>query len=134
MCKYVLGLNYLIKFFLGDNLNEAAGPTILRGIIPCGSVNYIWYLCSLKVFDYRGESMGKRCGRWPIFSLQSPQHIIESPYNVTIRFISDESETYRGFKAEWSTISSESTYCTYFGLIITVCILLFLVDLCNLFM
>ena len=60
--------------------------------------------------DYRGQSMGKRCGRWADSSLASPQNIAESLYNMTIVFKTDWSDTFTGFKAKWSTLVAESTY------------------------
>ena len=60
--------------------------------------------------DFRGESFGRRCGRWAASSLSLPHHTIVSPYNITIEFHSDESHTYSGFEAKWTTLSPRSKY------------------------
>ena len=62
------------------------------------------------MLDFRGESFGRRCGRWAASSLSLPHHTIVSPYNITIEFHSDESHTYSGFEAKWTTLSPRSKY------------------------
>ena len=66
----------------------------------------------LQILNYKLESMGKRCGRWPENALSLPIHIAESPYNLTVLFISDGSETFPGFRAKWTILTPESMHCT----------------------
>ena len=75
----------------------------------------LFYNIPLKVLDFRLQSMGRRCGHWSSYSLSLPQHTIESPFNVTIKFHSDASETFPGFEAKWTTLTSKSEYLPLIG-------------------